>query len=1555
MINKNAHIIIYVRLLVGETMADKNIRIGIEVNSNGTADKEIKKADALRAAYDKAAASAQGVGGTAGSRAVAARHASMSGQEYGQARGSAGVTGAGARDFANQAQGLGGLVRLYATYAANLFAVTAAFQALSNAMETTNMVRGLDQLGSASGTALGSLSKDFVKATDGAISFREAMEATAKATSSGMSSKQLLDIGDVAKKASQALGVNMGDAVSRLTRGITKLEPELLDELGIFTKVGKATEDYARKVGKAESSLTDFERRQAFANAVIEEGKKKFAEIDIPSNPYAKFLSALKDAGQAILEVINKGIVPLINFLSANPTALLVAIGGVASMILKQALPAIGQYRAELRKSADEELKLAEAKSKAATKALAISRDAKAKEIQAEKDKIAELRTAQVDEAQMRLEAVSKKGLSKGVQAILKKPDIQAITNDDLAMLDKLGSKQTKVSAAYKELAASIRLAQQANLDFANSEKSLEARKMSAPGIFSTAGVAAWRAEQARRSASSKNILSNVGDVASEAGTVAAFKSLGSQLSTEKLGAVRTAFTGIAGAISIMGTAVGNVLTVVSRFMGWIGLAIGAYQLLSSTFSKNGAEIAAYEDSLTSLEDATKNATNTAKKYDDILSVNSILAKNNALGTIADTMSKVADSFVSAKNKASWFDNFTNSIAGWFGKSMEDKLVDQMSNSIKASIDSISDPKLKKQAEDQFLALTGAKSIEQIRSKLESMNSKEIEDFSKKLPKALQDVKTQADKIAQPLKSFKDVMQSVDKAYMDLSNSMLEKSPATEFASKLSDAARVIKTALQEPTSAVATFNAILEDTTQIKMFPPEAQQSILEAAQNMQKLETQAANAKTQIDLANKKLAAATDMESSGVPKEVVLRFKLEAQGLLKSATDTYVAATTKMQELTSNVDRALTKTVADSIKQIEAPFTRALAQANIDTAKTLLGLLPKSSESVKLQTQLELESIGLRKQELSQTRLLIQAINLERISREKRAIEDKLKNENIDGNDRKMYSQQLKDLQQEELAYKDPKALKGADMISAGAQNALRQNAGFMAQMAGLASQEQSAKIRGAVESAGVDFDAENKQRQDALKYYESELAAKQKSADFTKLTTEEQGALVSKYYDAINALKASTDVAAEQKAVLVATAAIDAAKRFGAERAIPVAEKALNTAKQELSTAEQIYETNKQAGDDARAKALAESLVAREVQKQNTEYEHQAEIRKILEDTTSKLEDVRKQELQYLAESGQISQDKYREETLALDKSKLLREKNNQLLQLEATYLMDVTKLLQDYAKAGTEDERQNAADKIKNRSTQYESQVNGINKVYDANNKVLDQTKGLSDRQNAYADAVKNSFNGLADAMVTWAETGKWAGKDLFNSLIADLARYELRMQTSEMYKAARPGLIGAVSSLFGGGMPGIDSSIATFISSGASLESAKGTAWDYGIQAFAQGGAFTNSIVDSPTMFKFAKGTGLMGEAGPEAIMPLKRDANGNLGVRAGTGGGNTEVVVNNYGSEQATAKETTDSRGNRRIEVTIGDMTAGEIARSGSASQKAVSGTFGLRPQLIRR
>ena len=135
--------------------------------------------------------------------------------------------------------------------------------------------------------------------------------------------------------------------------------------------------------------------------------------------------------------------------------------------------------------------------------------------------------------------------------------------------------------------------------------------------------------------------------------------------------------------------------------------------------------------------------------------------------------------------------------------------------------------------------------------------------------------------------------------------------------------------------------------------------------------------------------------------------------------------------------------------------------------------------------------------------------------------------------------------------------------------------------------------------------------------------------------------------------------------------------------------------------------------------------------------------------------------------------------------------------------------------------------------------------------------------------------------------------------------------------------------------------------------------AMGGVFNRGVEAYARGGMFTNSIVSNPTMFRFAKGgapggsLGLMGESGPEAIMPLRRDSAGNLGVMGG--GGNVEVIVNNYSSEKAEAKETVDSTGQRRVEVIIGDMVADQISRPNSNVQQALATNFGTRPMISRR
>lgn len=447
--------------LAGENMGtNQTVNVGLNLDTKGM-DAGVAKSEKI---HKNLAAAAQALSTTQTPSSVVAARQGVAAQSGSYAkgmpsgtnlsRGIAGATGAEGRDFAKQAQGLGGLVHVYATFAANLFAVSAAFGALKAAADTTNMVKGLDQLGAASGMALGSLSKRLVTATDGAISLREAMEATAKASSSGMSSTQILRMGDAAKKASQALGVDMSDAVSRLSRGITKLEPELLDELGIFVRIDDVVKNYATSVGKSALALTDFERRQAFANAVLDQAEKKFSAIDIDANPYAKILASMKDIAQTGLELVNKVFGPLLSILSSSPTALATAMAGIAALLLKQAVPALGMFKENLQQAAKQAEQLALIKSIEAQKgykAIAaaettalVSRAKQEYEIAKQTaEDVSEAKVAALVQAENKIRAMSKRALGgKETKTILGKDTHTQEDVDKLNNIVKVSEQQ---------------------------------------------------------------------------------------------------------------------------------------------------------------------------------------------------------------------------------------------------------------------------------------------------------------------------------------------------------------------------------------------------------------------------------------------------------------------------------------------------------------------------------------------------------------------------------------------------------------------------------------------------------------------------------------------------------------------------------------------------------------------------------------------------------------------------------------------------------------------------------------------------------------------------------------------------------------------------------------------------------------------------------------------------------------------------------------------------------------------------------------------------------
>ncbi len=141
---------------------------------------------------------------------------------------------------------------------------------------------------------------------------------------------------------------------------------------------------------------------------------------------------------------------------------------------------------------------------------------------------------------------------------------------------------------------------------------------------------------------------------------------------------------------------------------------------------------------------------------------------------------------------------------------------------------------------------------------------------------------------------------------------------------------------------------------------------------------------------------------------------------------------------------------------------------------------------------------------------------------------------------------------------------------------------------------------------------------------------------------------------------------------------------------------------------------------------------------------------------------------------------------------------------------------------------------------------------------------------SDYASQAAQLATEGISGLVNNITEMLNGNKVEWRNWASSVLQEISKVLMNAAIVNGIKTAANGMSGA------GGFIG---SIGDWL--GGAVANAKG-----GVYTSANLSAYSNSIVDTPTYFAFAKGAGLMGEAGPEAIMPLTRAADGSLGVRA---------------------------------------------------------------------
>ena len=166
-----------------------------------------------------------------------------------------------------------------------------------------------------------------------------------------------------------------------------------------------------------------------------------------------------------------------------------------------------------------------------------------------------------------------------------------------------------------------------------------------------------------------------------------------------------------------------------------------------------------------------------------------------------------------------------------------------------------------------------------------------------------------------------------------------------------------------------------------------------------------------------------------------------------------------------------------------------------------------------------------------------------------------------------------------------------------------------------------------------------------------------------------------------------------------------------------------------------------------------------------------------------------------------------------------------------------------------------------------------------------NTYYDHLEERSEKIAVMFDAVADR---MSSALADFAITGEFSFKKFSDSIIHDLVRIQARTLITTIFSK-----VGGLISTYGGqaGTP-------------SAVEAAGGVYGPGGRMRFAQGG-----IVRQPTVFPFAGGVGLMGEAGPEAIMPLTRTRSGDLGVKASD---SQPVSVGNLNIINVTAMDAAD-------------------------------------------
>jgi hypothetical protein len=972
-----------VKILVKADGLDKAVKDSAQIADNieraNSASARMGSSAAVKSAYKESAAS------KSAPNTSSSTTSSLPGEtKTARSIGAGGGTGSAASDFAAQASGLGGLVHVYATFAANLFAVSAAFTALSKSMDITNLVAGLDQIGAASGRNLGSLAKQMVKVTDNAISMQQALTSTALASSGGMTNDQILRMTKVAQQASIALGRDMPDSMDRLTKGIVKSQPELLDELGIMTRMIPAQQAYAEKIGKTISSLSTFEKQQAFTNAVLEEGEKKFSAIELHSNPYSKILSSTENLLQSGLELVNKVLGPIVEMLSKSPAGLTAVLAGIGTVLLKQALPAIGMFKDNARRAAEEAYALAERKAIEAENA-SIDRDTMA---MARAKAIFQKSQAGIDAAKpvnsvrfnSRAAGTELTGVMRKSAASLTSEDISLIRDSHakLASLDEAQmskSEKNLQASLQRKLAMYIRYDAEvedaelkaAEASYTNRQKSFANQEDLSNRIFA----------KHKDRANKTQVVSSAVDITSTQGLRAGFSTMMTDIRDKDMKGWNKWSTMVSGSIGIVTQKASSIISAFGILGQIAALIVAGLELVDLWASKATKEAGIFTDSADNVKSSLANLDKTLeviskKDPKQFLSIESMQAKANAINNLSSSVTKLVEDYNNLLEKQNGYDKAKDFLASaFFDSGSIDTLRKNLAKGVSSAFKGLDASSVKSEAVTALQSLLGEKvDLGNFDAVDEAM--KNLSDHAKVLeaerlaPKALQDIANAAEKAAAPLTAFKAALESTSKQFTVVTNSLIPSDEYSKLGIEFSKASSTMSESMKQgPIDSLLSLQALSGNMQNLSLLPKNTAMQVATAKKEIDDLQ-QSIAALQQAKIMTE--STIKDNKATFTKEGFLTRAGTDAKLSLDSANAVLLIEEKAIAEKTASAERIketfknLPNEMAQASFQLLAKgLAVAMNEAAVNSAKGFLSIMQQAGVDTSV------ESIDLAKQQIA------------------------------------------------------------------------------------------------------------------------------------------------------------------------------------------------------------------------------------------------------------------------------------------------------------------------------------------------------------------------------------------------------------------------------------------------------------------------------------------------------------------------------------------------------------------------------------------------------------